>query len=242
MNKVIEDNTKILYRHIRLDTNEVFYIGIGDIKRANDKTSRSKYWRSITNKTKYRIDIILENLTWDDACKKEIEFIKLYGRKDLGLGTLVNMTDGGEGRIHWSEEQTLLHRVKSQELFASYSEEKKLKWRTNISIKVRLAKSNRTETQCIDDNKKVSDGWNKRTLDQQKQYKEFSKLRKIEWWELQSEDIKNAMAIKISNTLKGKYSGIPKPQKYVTCPYCNKLGGQSNMTRYHFNNCKKYEK
>ena len=28
---------------------------------------------------------------------KEIELIKLYGRKDLGLGTLVNLTERGEG-------------------------------------------------------------------------------------------------------------------------------------------------
>ncbi len=30
----------------------------------------------------------------------------------------------------------------------------------------------------------------------------------------------------------------PKPQKYITCPYCGKNGGASNMKRYHFDNCK----
>lgn len=29
--------------------------------------------------------------------QKEIEFINLYGRKDLGLGTLINNSNGGEG-------------------------------------------------------------------------------------------------------------------------------------------------
>lgn len=29
-----------------------------------------------------------------------------------------------------------------------------------------------------------------------------------------------------------------KPQKKITCPYCNKTGGAPNMKRYHFNNCK----
>lgn len=29
-----------------------------------------------------------------------------------------------------------------------------------------------------------------------------------------------------------------KSQKIVTCPYCQKQGGVSNLTRYHFNNCK----
>ena len=33
---------------------------------------------------------------------------------------------------------------------------------------------------------------------------------------------------------------VPKgPQKQVTCPHCNLSGGVSNMTRHHFNNCKK---
>jgi hypothetical protein len=32
------------------------------------------------------------------------------------------------------------------------------------------------------------------------------------------------------------------PQKVVTCPHCDKSGGHSNMTRYHFDNCKKKEK
>lgn len=28
------------------------------------------------------------------------------------------------------------------------------------------------------------------------------------------------------------------PQKVVTCPHCEKSGGVSNMSRYHFDNCK----
>ena len=30
-----------------------------------------------------------------------------------------------------------------------------------------------------------------------------------------------------------------KPKKRIMCPHCNKIGGNSNMKRYHFNNCKK---
>jgi len=40
---------------------------------------------------------------------------------------------------------------------------------------------------------------------------------------------------KISQTLKGKV----KILKVVTCPHCCLVGKGSNMTRYHFNNCKK---
>lgn len=92
-----------VYRHIRLDTNEVFYVGIGEdsIKRcgkfyrAYKRTGRTKWWINIISKTPYEVEIMLDDLTWEEACEKEKEFIKLYGRRDLGLGTLVNLTDGG---------------------------------------------------------------------------------------------------------------------------------------------------
>ena len=110
-------NNCYIYRHIRLDKNEPFYIGIGtkmddfygyseEYKRALCNTRRSIFWNNIVNKTEYRVDIILDNLTWKEACEKEIELIKLYGRKDLGLGILVNLTDGGDGQTKrvWSKE------------------------------------------------------------------------------------------------------------------------------------------
>ena len=59
-----------LYRHIRIDTNEVFYIGIGggnkyekelSYKRAYSKYDRNKYWKNITNKTNYIVEIILND-------------------------------------------------------------------------------------------------------------------------------------------------------------------------------------
>lgn len=87
-----------VYRHIRLDVNKVFYIGIGKSdKRAYDKNGRNQYWKNIVNSTDYRVDILFDDLTWEEACEKEKEFISLYGRIDLGKGTLVNLTDGGEG-------------------------------------------------------------------------------------------------------------------------------------------------
>lgn len=90
------NNIKV-YTHTRLDTNAIFYIGIGSEKRPYSKKDRNNWWKNITNKTTYKIDIIHENLSWIEACKIEKELINFYGRKDLGLGELVNMTDGGDG-------------------------------------------------------------------------------------------------------------------------------------------------
>jgi hypothetical protein len=89
-----------LYRHIRLDKNEPFYIGIGmTLIRPYEKRSRSKHWMNIAKKG-YDVEVLFEDIEWDEACKKEIEFIELYGRViDKNGGTLVNLTKGGEGTL-----------------------------------------------------------------------------------------------------------------------------------------------
>jgi len=96
-----------VYRHIRLDTNEPFYIGIGvddEFIRAyeNNKGRRSKWWNRIANKHGYEVDILFRDASVDFAKEKEKEFIKLYGRIDLKTGTLCNQTDGGDGCNGWT--------------------------------------------------------------------------------------------------------------------------------------------
>jgi hypothetical protein len=87
----------IVYRHIRDDKNEPFYVGKGKIlSRAFSKFSRNKHWQNIVEKTTYHVDIVFDNLTMEEAIQKEKEFIKLYGRIEFG-GILCNLTDGGDG-------------------------------------------------------------------------------------------------------------------------------------------------
>ena len=109
------ENSYCVYRHIRPDKDEVFYIGkaVSGSKRPYNSgcSRRSDFWKKIVDKNngKYGVEIIMDNLTEEEAFLKEIEFIELYGRKDLGTGTLCNMTYGGEGpsgRKH-SEESKL---------------------------------------------------------------------------------------------------------------------------------------
>jgi hypothetical protein len=87
-----------------LDKNEPFYIGIGSDSTYNrayeiKKSRRNIVWSRITSKSEIEVEIMLDGLTWDEACEKEIEFIKLYGRLDLGNGILSNLTDGGDGTL-----------------------------------------------------------------------------------------------------------------------------------------------
>ena len=99
-----------VYRHIRTDKNEPFYIGIGTDKRyyrASSSRKRNPIWNNIVNNSSYEVEIFMDDLTWEQACEKEKELISLYGRKNTKTGILSNMTDGGEGtlKIEFSQER-----------------------------------------------------------------------------------------------------------------------------------------
>lgn len=96
----------IVYRHWRLDKNEVFYVGIGKKEsRAFDFTHRSKVWKGIKSRTNVDVEIVASDLSWENACELEQLMIQEYGRFDLGTGRLVNMTDGGEGSVGVKQSQ-----------------------------------------------------------------------------------------------------------------------------------------
>ena len=98
---------KVIYIH-RKPCGQVFYVGIGKPSRAYDKNGRSLFWRKTINKyPNYEVIVLKRNLTIEDACELEILLIDYYGRKDLGLGSLVNLTNGGEGVIGISEDRKL---------------------------------------------------------------------------------------------------------------------------------------
>lgn len=101
-------NNSYVYIHVRMDNFEPFYVGIGktvNFKRAKEKSRRSTFWKNIISKTDYLIRIIKTNISWEEACELEELLISLYGRRDLGTGILVNMTNGGDGNIGQSLEQ-----------------------------------------------------------------------------------------------------------------------------------------
>lgn len=124
----------IVYQHRRLDNKEIFYIGIGKSeKRAfNKSNNRNKFWRNIINKTKYSIEILHSDITWQEACLIEKLLIRFYGRRDLDLGNLVNMTDGGEGILNVSLQtrKKISNALKGNSNFLGHkhSEENKKNW------------------------------------------------------------------------------------------------------------------
>lgn len=107
----------IVYQHRRLDTNEIFYIGIGNDKnRAYSKYDRSSIWFNYVNKYGYKIEIIESNITWEKALELEKYYIKKIGRLKKNEGPLVNLTDGGDGILgynHTDETKEFLRKLKT---------------------------------------------------------------------------------------------------------------------------------
>jgi len=115
-----------LYRHIRLDKNEPFYIGIGSdssYKRAYSLKNRNKYWKNIVSLTSYEVEILVDGISWEEACNKEREFIALYGRKDLNKGSLCNYTDGGEGVLGLQVSDESKEKMRKAQIGKKQSEE-----------------------------------------------------------------------------------------------------------------------
>lgn len=146
----------IVYRHIRLDTNKVFYIGIGNnTRRAYCKKNRNNYWHNVINMSDYKVDILFDDLSREEACEKEMEFIKLYGRKDLNNGTLVNLTDGGEDikNLVYTQERrqkmsinsrgslNLFYGKKHSEETKKILSQKALGKKTSDAVKLKISKS-----------------------------------------------------------------------------------------------------
>lgn len=128
-----------LYFHRNNITNEIFYVGIGDISRPYSKTSRNRHWKNYVNKYDYTIDIVCKCLSWNQACKKEIFYINFIGRKDKKLGPLVNQTDGGQGSTgRFLSEKSRLKI--SNSLKGKPSKSKGLKRSKNTKLKMSLAK------------------------------------------------------------------------------------------------------
>lgn len=120
---IVNSGKYFLYRHVRLDTNLPFYIGIGTkrlkkpncytcvYERAFSKTQRSNFWKSVVNKTEYEVEILLESNDKKFILQKESEFINLYGRRFEKMGTLVNFKNEDsliKGKPHTEESKRKL--------------------------------------------------------------------------------------------------------------------------------------
>lgn len=124
------------YIHKKLNTNEIFYIGIGTRgkteqnsdkpSRAYNKSKRNSLWKNIVNKYGRSVEIVFESDNYEEVKNKEKELIQLYGRRDLNKGILINFTDGGDGNLNWKPSDEWKNNIK-EIITRGYLEKKRRK-------------------------------------------------------------------------------------------------------------------
>jgi hypothetical protein len=82
------------YAYLRIDGTP-YYIGKGKGKRAYNNH------KHVPVPPLDRILILKKNLTDEEAKKHEVYMIFVLGRKNLGTGRLINLTEGGESKSGW---------------------------------------------------------------------------------------------------------------------------------------------
>ena len=120
-------NNKVVYLHRKKTDNSVFYVGVGNLKRAYCK-QRPKWWNNVVSKYGYTIEIYKDRLTQDESFQIEIELIEKYGRIDLKNGQLINRTKGGI-TVQGVSESILKKRSKSLKSVVRTEE-----WKNKISL------------------------------------------------------------------------------------------------------------
>ena len=125
----------VVYQHIRKDKNCIFYIGIeldtksrkAKGKRSRKKHGRSNLWKKVVSKTNYSIQILFDDISNDEAIQIEKYLIHYYGRKNLNLGELVNLTNGGEGTTGYIQSDETKSKIAEKAKGRICSEETRLK-------------------------------------------------------------------------------------------------------------------
>lgn len=103
------------------DTHTPFYVGVGSRTRSDGAFRPNDHIRSAMASPKngnrhrnYKImqiietgrlpalRIVFESDVFKAVCQEERRLIAQYGRRDIGNGCLVNMTDGGDGSNNWA--------------------------------------------------------------------------------------------------------------------------------------------
>lgn len=153
-----------VYTYFDPRTGSPIYVGMGKKDRAFThwkKKANNRFFQNVLDKIRAeglspRIEFVALELTKDAANRLEFEMIALYGRRDLGLGPLTNLTDGGDGakgllatperkehqsrlsKHYWLTADREMHGAKISAAFAARTEEELRVVRNNI-------KNSRTE-------------------------------------------------------------------------------------------------
>lgn len=135
-----------IYMHVQLDAAIPFYVGQGKVRsrtsanaaertvyeRAFHRRSRTALWKNVA--AKHGLDVLILDcgLTQNEADELEIRYIARLGRRDLGTGPLVNLSEGGGGPAGWVATPEWKDKV-SKALRGRKRPQFTQEWRDNIS-------------------------------------------------------------------------------------------------------------
>lgn len=207
---------------------EAFYIGKGKDNRSHchlTRTDKHPFTQRLQKMAREGIIPIIERyerLSEKAAFDLERVLIKEIGRKDLGNGTLLNLSEGGEGPS--GQIQSIETRLKRSEAQRNRSPEEKAKTSKKIS-EVLLSKSPEEKAKVYE---KVSNSLLNKSSEEKN---EIGRKKKETMFNNPHKEMERRK--KISETTRGVKHNL------VQCPHCLKIGGQSTMKQWHFDKCRK---
>jgi hypothetical protein len=113
----------VVYAHMKKDSREIYYIGIGnDVKRAYHTGCRSELWKRYYKKHGLIVDILCSDIDISSAKEVEKFLIAHYGKTQL-----CNRTDGGEGFFGGKHTEEAKKKISEQKKGSKPSAETRLK-------------------------------------------------------------------------------------------------------------------
>jgi len=123
-------NNYYVYIHRKKDNDAIFYIGIScqdKYRRAKTSIGRNNLWGKIVKKHGYYSDILVSNISKENAIKIEVFLISVFGRIDNKTGCLANLTDGGDGSYNCPKSIETKQKMKLSKVGKKHTEETKQK-------------------------------------------------------------------------------------------------------------------
>ncbi len=238
----------LVYLHMKANTSKIFYVGIStNFRRPFDERNRSKAWKAVAEKYGVEVEIIAENLTWKEACIEEKKLILKFGRRDLGKGFLVNLTEGGDGAV--GRKDTEQRRREKKLLMLEHNPMKNLESRKKVSLS-KLGKSrpdmkgtnNIMFYPGVKEKKTISRNYFLYETEAGKKYLENVReryTRTLGRPEIKKKRLESYRAYLASLSKEEKIKKTEKMNsKKFSCKYCKILTNKGNYTRWHGEKCK----